>query len=417
MPNPACRRVAITGLGVLSPVGNDKDTFFANLLAGKSGIRYLDHDNAGQPGAPIAGVVDFDPAVHFSKMQLTALDRFSQFALVATAQAVADAGLDFAREQVDRVGVYLGSGLGGAYAMEQGYEELFLRGDERIKPFTVLASMCNAAAAQVSMAYGLTGPTQTYSTACSSSAMALGEAARAIRHGYADIMIAGGAEALLTRGVISAWTALRTLAPADPVDVCASCRPFSKDRNGLVLGEGAAIFILEDWARAQARGVPVYAELAGYGAASDAAHITKPDAVGQARTMAAALRDAALQPEDIGYINAHGTATVAGDIVESEAIKAVFGSRASRLPVSSTKSMHGHLMGATAAVEFLAAVLALARGALPPTAHLRVPDPACDLDHVANTARRNVTLRAVMSNSFAFGGSNAVLVACQPERL
>lgn len=417
MPSPACRRVAITGLGVLSPVGNDKETFFVNLLAGRSGIRYLNNDNAGQPGAPIAGVVDFDPTAHFSKMQLTALDRFSQFALVAAAQAVADAGLDFAHENLDRAGAYLGTGLGGAYAMEQGYEELFLRGGERVKPFTVLTSMCNAAAAQVSMAYGLTGPTQSYSTACSSSAVALGEAARAIRHGYADIMIAGGTEALLTRGVLSAWNALRTLAPADTLDVSASCRPFSKDRNGLVLGEGAAIFILEDWARAQARGASVYAELAGYGAASDAAHITKPDAAGQARTMTAALRDAGLQPEDIGYINAHGTATVAGDIVEAEAIRAVFGDRTSRLPVSSTKSMHGHLMGATAAVEFLAAVLALVHGAIPPTAHLRVPDPACELDHVTNTARRDVALQAIMSNSFAFGGSNAVLVACQPDQL
>jgi 3-oxoacyl-[acyl-carrier-protein] synthase II len=417
MPNPAGRRVAITGLGVLSPIGNDKDSFFANLLAGKSGIRYLDNAKAGRADAPIAGVVDFDPTAHFSRMQLTALDRFSQFALVAAAQAVADADLDFTHEKVDRGGVYLGTGLGGAYAMEQGYEEFFLRGGERTRPFTVFTSMCNAAAAQVSIAYGLTGPTLTYSTACSSSAMALGEAARAIRHGYADVMIAGGAEALLTGGVLCAWHALRTLAPADPRDVSASCRPFSKDRNGLVLGEGAAVFILEDWTRAQARGARIYAELAGYGVASDAVHITKPDAPGQARAMTAALRDAGMQPEDIDYINAHGTATVAGDVVETEAIKMVFGNRASCLPVSSTKSMHGHLMGATAAVEFLVAVLALTHRAVPPTAHLRVPDPACDLDHVANTARRDVTLQAAMSNSFAFGGSNAVLVARQPERL
>lgn len=415
MPSTTCRRVVITGLGILSPVGNDKDTFFANLLAGHSGIRYLDAGAAGRPGLSIAGVVDFEPATHFSKMQLTGLDRFSQFALVAARQAVADAGLDFTAEDPCRAGVYMGTGLGGAYAMAQGYEEFFLRGGDRIKPFTVFTSMCNAAAAQISMAYGLAGPTLTCSTACASSAMALGEAARAIRHGYADIMIAGGAEALLTEGVMCAWHALRTLAPADPEDVSASCRPFSKDRNGLVLGEGAAVFILEDWERARARNASIYAEIAGYGAASDATHITKPDAAGQTRSMAAALADAGMQPEDIDYINAHGTATVVGDTVETEAIKAVFGAHARRLPISSTKSMHGHLMGATAAVEFLAAVLALARQAIPPTAHLRLPDPACDLDYVANTARRQVPLRTAMSNSFAFGGSNAVLVARLPE--
>ena len=271
--------------------------------------------------------------------------------------------------------------------------------------------MNNAAAAHISIDHALRGPSLTYSTACSSSAIAIGEACRAIRHGYADLAIAGGAESLLNLGTIRAWEALRTLANEDPEDPSTSCRPFSKDRSGLVLGEGAGIVVLETEEHARARGATIYAELAGYGAASDASHLTKPSQEGQAAAMRMALADAGLDGDRIGYINAHGTATLAGDVSETAAIKEVFGPHARRLAVSSTKSMHGHLMGATGAVEFITAILALQRGSLPPTANLRVPDPECDLDYVANTARTGVTLEAVMSNSFAFGGSNAVLVA------
>jgi 3-oxoacyl-[acyl-carrier-protein] synthase II len=275
----------------------------------------------------------------------------------------------------------------------------------------VLLSMNNAAASHVSIKYHLQGANMTYATACSSSAIAVGEAYRQIRHGYADVMLAGGSEAMLTLGAMKAWEALRTLAPEDPNDAGASCKPFSKNRNGLVLGEGAAVLVLEDAERALERGAKIYAELVGYDCSSDSSHITKPDAAGQTRTMLNALRVAQLRPQDIHYINAHGTATLAGDIEETKAIRQVFGEHAGKVPVSSTKSMHGHLMGATGAVEFMAAVLALHNQAIPPTINLHEPDPECDLDYVPNQGRSNVKLDAVMSNSFAFGGTNAVLIA------
>jgi 3-oxoacyl-[acyl-carrier-protein] synthase II len=305
----------------------------------------------------------------------------------------------------------MGSCLGGAGTLEDGYIEVFKRENPRIKPLSVLLSMNNAAASHLSIKYHLRGPNITYSTACSSSAIALGEAYRQIKHGYADVMLAGGSEAMLTLGAMKAWEALRTLAQEDINNPGASCKPFSRNRSGLVLGEGAAVFVLEDAERAMQRGAKIYAELAGYDCSSDSSHITKPDAHGQTRTILNALRDANLHAQDIAYINAHGTATVAGDIEETRALKLAFGPHAYKIPVSSTKSMHGHLMGATGAVEFMAAVLALQHQAVPPTLNLDQPDPECDLDYVPNQGRTDVPLNAVMSNSFAFGGSNAVLIA------
>jgi 3-oxoacyl-[acyl-carrier-protein] synthase II len=301
--------------------------------------------------------------------------------------------------------------MGGAESMQQGYEELLLRGGARMNPLLVVKGMNNAAAAHIAMDFHCHGQSITYSTACSSSAIAIGEAARAIRGGHAELAIAGGTEALLTFGTISAWQALRTLAIPDPADPGSACRPFAADRTGLVLGEGAGFVILEDETHARARGATVLARLSGYGASTDATHLTKPDPTGQALAMRAALSDAGLEASQVDYINAHGTATLAGDVIETEAIKHVFQEHARSLPVSSTKSMHGHLMGATGAVEFVASVLALQHSFLPPTINLHKPDPACDLDYVPNRARRDVPLRHVMSNSFAFGGSNAVLVA------
>ncbi len=406
------RRVVITGLGIVSPVGKTPGEFFANLMAGRSGIRHLQTDFVEQLsiriGAPVEG---FDPAAHFSKIQLAGIERFSQFALVAAAQAVQDAQLELSADEQARAGVYMGSCLGGASTLEDGYIEVFKRETPRIKPLSVLLSMNNAAASHLSIKYHLQGPNITYATACSSSAIAVGEAYRQIRHGYADVMLAGGSEAMLTLGAMKAWEALRTLAHEDPDDAGASCKPFSKNRSGLVLGEGAAVLVLEDAERALKRGANIYAELAGYDCSSDSSHITKPDAAGQTRTMLNALRAAQLQPQDIHYINAHGTATLAGDIEETKAIKQVFGAHAAKVPVSSTKSMHGHLMGATGAVEFMAAVLALQHNAIPPTINLHEADPECDLDYVPNQGRSGVKLDAVMSNSFAFGGSNAVLIA------
>ena len=406
------RRVVITGLGIVSPTGQSAEQFFGNLMDGKSGVVHLNRSFTDQLTTRIAAPVEgFDPAAHFSKMQLTGIERFSQFALAAAEQAVQDAKLVLDESEYARAGVYMGSCLGGAGTLEDGYIEVFKRESPRVKPLSVLLSMNNAAASHLSIKYHLQGPNITYATACSSSAIALGEAYRQIKHGYADVMLAGGAEAMLTLGAMKAWEALRTLAQEDPNDPGASCKPFSKNRSGLVLGEGAAVLVLEDAERALQRGAKIYAELAGYDCSSDANHITKPDSAGQTRTILNALRDAKLLPSDIGYVNAHGTATLAGDIEETRALKQAFGAYAQQIPVSSSKSMHGHLMGATGAVEFMAAVLALENQAIPPTINLDEPDPECDLDYVANIGRRNVPLEAVMSNSFAFGGTNAVLIA------
>jgi 3-oxoacyl-[acyl-carrier-protein] synthase II len=406
------RRVVITGLGVISPVGQNPAEFFSNLLAGRTGIKRLQSDFVEKLSIRIGAPVEsFDPAAHFSKIQLSGIERFSQFALVAAEQAVQDAQLNLGEAEYPRAGVCMGSCLGGASTLEDGYIETLLHNPPRVKPLSVLLSMNNAAASHLSIKYHLQGANMTYATACSSSAIAVGEAYRQIKHGYADVMLAGGSEAMLTLGAMKAWEALRTLAQEDSNDAGASCKPFSKNRSGLVLGEGAGVLVLEDAERAMKRGAKIYAELVGYDCSSDASHITKPDAAGQTRTMLNALREAQLQPQDIHYINAHGTATLAGDIEETKAIKQVFGAHAAKVPVSSTKSMHGHLMGATGAVEFMAAVLALQNQAIPPTINLHEPDPECDLDYVPNQGRSNIRIDAVMSNSFAFGGSNAVLIA------
>ena len=406
------RRVVITGLGIISPLGNHPTEFFSRLMAGQSGVKRLQARFVEQLSIRIgAPVENFNPSEHFSKMQLTGIERFSQFALVAAAQAVADARLVLSPEEQARSGVCMGSCMGGAGTLEDGYIEILQHEEQRIKPLSVLLSMNNAAASHISIKYGLQGPNITYATACSSSAIAIGEAYRQIKHGYCDVMLAGGAEAMLTLGAMKGWEALRALATEDELDAGASCKPFARDRSGLVLGEGAAVLVLEDAERALKRGAHIYAELAGYDCSSDARHITKPDAPGQSRTIVKALQDAGLQPQDIGYINAHGTATLAGDVQETLAIKNVFGAHAGKIPVSSTKSMHGHLMGATGAVEFMAAVLALENNSIPPTINLHHPDPECDLDYVPNQGRTGLQLDAVMSNSFAFGGSNAVLIA------
>jgi 3-oxoacyl-[acyl-carrier-protein] synthase II len=276
--------------------------------------------------------------------------------------------------------------------------------------------MTSAPASWISIEHGLLGPSLTFSTACSSSSVAIGEAARRIQSGDLEVMIAGGAEAPLTFGVLRAWEAMRTLATEDTDNPSASCRPFSLNRSGLVLGEGAAFVVLEEWQHAVERGAPIRAELTGYGLTSDATHITRPSVQGQARAMQAALACAGLAPGKIDYINAHGSATPQNDATETQAIKQVFGERAYSIPVSSTKSIHGHLLGAAGALEFVIAVICLERRMVPPTMHLDIPDPACDLDYVAGAARHDVDLRAVMSNSFAFGGTNAVLIAVSPDR-
>jgi len=418
------KRVAVTGIGVVTPLGNDVESFFASLTCGRSGIARLTGPMATRrreawsvpTRTHIGGAVAFDAADHFPGPKLRMLDRVSQFALVAAAQAVRAARIVWDDVDRERGGVFLGTGMGGAETTDDGYFTLYAERTERIKPYSVLMAMNNAAASWIGIEYGLAGPNLTFSTACSSSAVAVGEAARRIRNGEVDLMLAGGAEAPLSYGTLVAWDALKTLATEDPADPATSCRPFSKDRTGLVLAEGAGIVVLEEWERARARGAHIHAEFAGYGLCTDGVHITRPTVEGQAAAMRSALADAELQPQNIDYINAHGTATLANDAVETAAIKQVFGAHAWRVPVSSTKSMHGHLLGAAGAIEFAAAVLAMERSILPPTINLRVADPECDLDYVAGQARTGVAPRAVMSNSFAFGGTNAVLIAREAPR-
>ena len=405
------RRVAVTGIGVVSPLGNDTRAFFASLRAGRSGIARLTGKYHERLASPVGAAVTFDAAAHFPAPQLRMLDRVSQFALAAASQAIAEAGALFDGLDRGRAGVFVGTGMGGAETADDGYHILYADQSDRVKPFSVLLAMNNAPASWIGIEHRLSGPNLTYSTACSSSAVAIGEAARRIASGETDVMIAGGAEAPLNFGTLKAWEALRTLAPADAQDPSASCKPFDRKRSGLVLGEGAAMLVLEDWERARARGANVLAEVAGYGLCTDATHITRPSVAGQAEAMRRALQNAAMDSGEIGYINAHGTGTQANDGVETAAIKEVFGANAQRIPVSSTKSMHGHLLGAAGALEFAAALLALRAGVLPPTINLRDPDPECDLDYVPLRAREGVEVDAVMSNSFAFGGTNAVLIA------
>jgi 3-oxoacyl-[acyl-carrier-protein] synthase II len=404
-------RVVVTGLGVVSPLGNDKDTFFANLMAGKSGIRRLQTDFVDNLEAKLAAWVEFDALAHFPKHKANSLDRVTQFALVAAQQALDDSRLDMTTQNMERMGVYLGTGMAGAASIEEGYVRLYRDNASRLKPFTVLMAMNNAAGAQVALDFALTGPNLTYCTACASSTISIGEATRLIRSGEADTMLAGGAEALLTFGTIKAWEALRTLAEEVADDPGASCRPFSKNRSGMILGEGAAMVVLETLERAQARGAKIYGEIVGYASSSDSAHITKPSAEGQARAMKMALSNAGLKPSDIDYINAHGTGTLLNDSTETAAIKLAFGDAAYKTPVSSTKSMHGHLMGAAGAIEFSACLMAMQQQCLPPTINLNEPDPECDLDYVANKGRTGVKVNTVMSNSFAFGGTSGVLIA------
>jgi len=409
----AARRVAVTGAGVVSPLGTTVEEFQRSLAAGRSGIRRLAPELAERSGVQVGATVDWNPAPLFSDAEAANLDRASQFALAAAAQAVAASSLQMENLNRDRIGVCWGTGMGGAHTQETSYQQVYGAGEWRVRPLTVIMGMNNAAGSNVAVRHGLRGPFANYSTACSSSAMALGEAMRAIAAGRADAMIAGGSEALLTPGILVAWQALRTLAPADPADAAASCKPFDKRRAGLVLGEGAAAFMLEEESRARARGARIYGVLTGYGNSCDAVHMSRPDRDGQIRAMNEALREAGLSPQDVGYINAHGTATAVGDVVEAEAINAVFGPAAREVRVSSTKSLHGHLLGGSGALEFAAALLALEQGILPPTGFLDQPDPACALRHVARDAERVAPPRAVMSNSFAFGGSNVVLVAAR----
>jgi 3-oxoacyl-[acyl-carrier-protein] synthase II len=395
--------VVVTGLGVTSPHGNDPGQMFDQLMCGRSAVHL--HEEDGLPPAAVASV-SFDPLEWFTRLQLAGVDRVSQFAVAAAESAQQDAGWT---DQFDpsRVGVFIGTGMGGAGAIEQGYAAR--AAGRRVPPLTVVASMTSAPAALVAMRVGAHGPVFTYSVACASSAVAIAEAAKAIQAGEIDIAIAGGSEALLVPGVIRAWQALQTLAPPDAQDPATSCRPFAEDRCGFVLAEGAAMLILESEQSARARNAKIYARWAGSGTSCDASHLTKPDVAGQTRALRQALLRSCLSPSQIGYCNAHGTATRVGDLVECEALRAVWGDDLSSLRVSSTKSMHGHLLGGAGALEAAIVVLALHRQQLPPTANLRHPDPACAVPIIRDLGCEARDLQAAISSSFAFGGTNVVL--------
>jgi 3-oxoacyl-[acyl-carrier-protein] synthase II len=396
--------VVVSGIGVVSPHGADTETMFAALMRGESAVRPIFPELA-KPAA--AATVAFDEKRWFTLLQLAGVDRVSQLAVAAADLAVKDCG-GCADTDPERIGVYAGCGMGGAAALEAAYTA-GNRG-ARVPPLTIPAFMPNAPAAHVAMRHGVKGPVLTYSVACASAAVAIAEAAKAVRCGEVDLAIAGGSEALIVPGVILAWQAMQTLAGFAPGEAARSCRPFAADRSGFVLGEGAAFVVLESAEHARQRGARVYAELAGSGLSCDATHLTKPDAPGQQRALRAALAQAGLKPADVGYCNAHGTATKVGDVVESEALCSVWGSDIARLRVSSTKALHGHLLGATGALEAVITVLALHHRKLPPNAHCDHIDPACRLNLVRSEGEAAPGLNAAISNSFAFGGTNSVLL-------
>lgn len=404
------KRVAVTGIGVISPLGNSIAELYQNAHAGLSGVRRIDEPFSPRLTAPLAATVQFDGSAHFDSPKLRMLDRVSQFALIAANQALDDAHSDLSRSDRSRAGVFVGTGMGSSHTIDDGYQTLYGNGSDRIKPFTVLMGMHNASASWIGIEHDILGPSLTYSTACSSSAVAIGEAWLRIASGSLDIAIAGGAESPLSFGSMKAWEALHTLATIDENEPSASCKPFSKNRTGMVLGEGAAMLVLEPWDRAVARGATIHGEILGYGLTTDATHITRPSIEGQAAAIRTALQSAELDPYLIDAINAHGTGTQVNDAIETAAIKAVFGERSYNVPISATKALHGHLLGAAGALECVLSLLAMQHSVVLPTMHLQIPDPECDLDYVANIVRENIAVRTMLSNSFAFGGTNAVLV-------
>ena len=403
-------RVAVSGLGVVSPLGNTAAQVWANARAGRSGIHRLDILFANRLTSPIAATATLVEGTDFDAAKTRMLDRFSLLAVYAANQAVKNSNDALERVDRSRAGVFVGTGMGGSHTMDNGYQTLYGENSDRIKPFTILMGMHNAAAAWIGIEHQLAGPNMTYSTACSSSTVAIGEAWIRVACGQLDVAIAGGSEAPLSPGSLKAWEALHTVATVDTDDPGTSCRPFSRNRSGMVLGEGAAMLVIEPWDRAMARGAPIIGEILGYGQSNDASHITRPSVEGQAAAMKAALLAARSSPQDVDAINAHGTGTQANDRTETAAIRAVFGARADLIPISATKAMHGHLLGAAGALECALSFLAMQHEVALPTMHLQQTDPECDLDYVANIARERVSARVMMSNSFAFGGSNAVLL-------
>ena len=407
------RRVVVTGLGCVSPVGNTVDEAWANLLAGISGISQISKFDASAFSCRIAGEVrNLDLDRYISPKDARAMDTFIHYGIVAAVQAVHDAGLAtgdaLGEEEATRIGCVIGSGIGGLPMIEHTNIEFTARGPRRISPFFVPASIINMTAGHVSMRFGFKGPNIAIATACTTGLHCIGEAGRMIEYGDADVMVAGGSEAAVSHLGVGGFAAMRALSTRND-DPASASRPWDKDRDGFVLGEGGGIMVLEEYEHAKARGARIYAELAGFGMSADAGHMTAPNMDGPRRAMLSALRNASLNPEDIDYLNAHGTSTPLGDINETNAIKAALGGHAKKIVVSSTKSMTGHLLGGAGGLESVFTVLALYHQKCPPTINLFNPDPECDLDYCANQAR-DMPIRAALKNNFGFGGTNGALV-------
>jgi 3-oxoacyl-[acyl-carrier-protein] synthase II len=405
------RQVVVTGLGAVTPLGNDVPTLWEGLLAGRSGVGPITLFDPSHLGVRIAAEVeDFEPVALFGRRQARRNDRFTLFALEATRQALEDAGLQFGGEDGREVGVLIGSAIGGILTLLENYDVLQASGPHRVSPFMVPMMMPNAASGTVAITYGLRGPNLCVASACATGSHAIGEAAEVIRRGHAQVMICGGSDAVIADLSLAAFKNMGAVSTRNDEPQRAS-RPFDAERDGFVMGEGAGVLVLESLEHARRRGARVYCELIGYGATADAYHITAPEETGQgaAWAMERALDDAGLVPEAVDYVNAHGTSTLLNDPIETQAIRTVFGSHADRLAVSSTKSMLGHLMGGAGAVEAVACLKSLETGWVHPTINYETPDPECDLDYVPNQARR-VEPRVVLSNSFGFGGHNGCLV-------
>ena len=405
------RRVVITGLGLVSPVGNTVQAAWENLVAGKSGISRVTRFDPSRIAAQIAGEVkDFDVTAYLTAKEARRMDTFIHYGMAAGLQAWKDSGIEIAAEDPERTGINFGSGIGGLPMIERTHDEVLKSGPRRISPFFIPSTIINMIAGNLSIMLGTKGPNLAIVTACTTSTHCIGEAAKSIRYGEVEVMIAGGAESCVTELALGGFASARALSTRNDAPQAAS-RPWDKDRDGFVLGEGAGAVVLEEYEHARARGAHIYCELAGYGVSSDAYHMTAPaeDGDGAFRCMRNALRDASLNADAIDYINAHGTSTPLGDIAETMAVKKLLGERAGRVAVNSTKSMTGHLLGAAGAIEAIASVLALRDQISPPTINLDTPDPQCDLDYVPNTARK-MTIRTALSNSFGFGGTNGTLI-------
>ncbi len=412
----ADRRVVVTGLGAITPVGNTVKETWENLLAGTSGVDKITLFDTSEFTTKIAAEVKhFNPQDYFERKDARKYDRYTQFAMVAAAEAITDSGVELQKENGERIGVIVGSGIGGMFTFEEEHTKLVKRGPKRISPFFIPMMIGDIAAGYISMKYGLKGPNYGTVSACATAGHSIGSAMRAIQHGDADIMVCGGAEASVSPMGVAGFNAMKAISTRNDEPQKAS-RPFDAQRDGFVMGEGAGILILEELEHAKARGAKIYAEMAGMSFTADAYHITQPAPGGEGaiRAMAGAIRDAGLQPQDIQYINAHGTSTGANDKNETEAIKAVFGDYAYQLPVSSTKSMTGHLLGASGGVEAIVAVLAVHDGQIPPTMNYEFPDPDCDLNYVPNSAIKQ-DVQAALSNSFGFGGHNVCLCVTKAD--